>query len=323
MTAREMRYEAEIIYESIASQDAPGYTDREWSVLLTQAQENIILDICKSGLDENELNRRKISKLLKYKSFIPELITDIGFPNAYGPETTITQTTLSGTATHISVTLNSSDVIYTNGVGVPATGEVLLEGQKLRIAGVIYEVGEDGTEDGFTLSVNYEGATDEIAIGTNAMTEAGKLTYTYGFPEDYYYRASGRCSTEDPFASNIKLIPISRSVYDANHDNPFKNPSLSEGFWLIDDDGRHIIITDGNEVEGYHLEYVSKPKPIIIETLDPEDAIEGNYLARDCVLDPIIHREVVQEAAKLGYAYLKDQLGYQIQSVEQQQNVVK
>jgi hypothetical protein len=66
------------------------------------------------------------------------------------------------------------------------------------------------------------------------------------------------------------------------------------------------------------MEYVSRPRPIIIEDLDPEDAIEGYYEAMDSLLDPIVHREIVKEAAKLGYAYLKDQLGYQIQSVEQQ-----
>ena len=43
MTATDMSYEFNIVYESIASMAAPGYTEREKSVLLTQAQEEIII----------------------------------------------------------------------------------------------------------------------------------------------------------------------------------------------------------------------------------------------------------------------------------------
>ena len=42
MTALEMKEMAEIVYESIASNDAPGYSLYEWSVLLTDAQEQVI-----------------------------------------------------------------------------------------------------------------------------------------------------------------------------------------------------------------------------------------------------------------------------------------
>jgi hypothetical protein len=223
MNAREMRYEAEIAYESIASGDAKGYTDREWSILLTQAQENIVLEICKNGLDESEENRRKISKLIK------PLV--------------------------ISGGLLSQGLHYSN-----------------------------------SFVVNQ-------------------------FPEDYFYRASGRCDITTK--NNIKVIPISRSFYDGNIDNPFKTPG-KDRFWLIDENGVHIIITDGSVPIRYKLEYVSKPFPIIVEDLTSEEAIEEETQTTDCELDPIVHREIVREAAKLAYAYGKDQLGYQIQSVEQQ-----
>lgn len=64
LTAKEMQYEAKIVYEALASADAPGYTDRQWSILLTQAQEKVIIEIINEGLDKNESNRRAISKLL-------------------------------------------------------------------------------------------------------------------------------------------------------------------------------------------------------------------------------------------------------------------
>ena len=42
MTAEEMKYEGELLYESIASADAPGYTNKEWSHLLTAGQEKVV-----------------------------------------------------------------------------------------------------------------------------------------------------------------------------------------------------------------------------------------------------------------------------------------
>lgn len=68
LTAPQMLYEAKIVYEAIASADAPGYTSRQWSVLLTQAQENIIMETRKMGFDFDEFNRRLSHKLLTEKT---------------------------------------------------------------------------------------------------------------------------------------------------------------------------------------------------------------------------------------------------------------
>jgi hypothetical protein len=68
LTAREMQYEAKIVYEALASADAPGYTDRQWSILLTQAQEKVVMEIINEGFDKDETNRRIISKLLTRES---------------------------------------------------------------------------------------------------------------------------------------------------------------------------------------------------------------------------------------------------------------
>ena len=64
LTAAEMRYESKLIYESIVSGDAPGYTAREWSELLTQAQEYEVQKVIEDGLDNNEINRKSIDRLI-------------------------------------------------------------------------------------------------------------------------------------------------------------------------------------------------------------------------------------------------------------------
>lgn len=50
MTPLEMKYEAELLYESIASADAPGYDNKEWSHILTMAQEEVVKRIIDNGL---------------------------------------------------------------------------------------------------------------------------------------------------------------------------------------------------------------------------------------------------------------------------------
>lgn len=65
MTAAQMHREAEILYESIASQSAPGYTETEWSYILTQAQEKFINTILDEGLDKDDNNRLSIQALIR------------------------------------------------------------------------------------------------------------------------------------------------------------------------------------------------------------------------------------------------------------------
>lgn len=64
MTSVEMSYEFNIVYESIASMAAPGYTEKEKSVFLTQAQEEIALEVAKDGADKDDYNRTILAKLL-------------------------------------------------------------------------------------------------------------------------------------------------------------------------------------------------------------------------------------------------------------------
>lgn len=66
MTALEMMREAEILYESVASQDAPGYETREWSYLLTQAQEQVVLEIIERGADKDDAGRTILSPIIEH-----------------------------------------------------------------------------------------------------------------------------------------------------------------------------------------------------------------------------------------------------------------
>lgn len=65
MTANEMKYEANVLYDKITSAGAPGYTDREWSVLLSKA-ERVVFDEAfdpYKSFEENERKRKFFSNL--------------------------------------------------------------------------------------------------------------------------------------------------------------------------------------------------------------------------------------------------------------------
>lgn len=87
LTASEMMYEAKVLYESMASADAPGFTPREWSVLLSQAQEKVVLDICADGVDKNEFNVRALAQLREYGVIsggsITSAVSTTGYQNSY------------------------------------------------------------------------------------------------------------------------------------------------------------------------------------------------------------------------------------------------
>lgn len=74
MTNQELFEEFDILYNSICSNQAPGLNDYEKSVLLTQAQEELIKE-CYSGqttsFELNEAIRRSIEAVVKFSSISP------------------------------------------------------------------------------------------------------------------------------------------------------------------------------------------------------------------------------------------------------------
>jgi len=83
MTFTEMRSEAELLYESINSSAAPGFTNAEWGQILTIAQRKVVEDILKDGVTKNAFNMLAIEKLLQPDSYT-SFSTDTHFKNSTG-----------------------------------------------------------------------------------------------------------------------------------------------------------------------------------------------------------------------------------------------
>lgn len=96
LTASEMMYEAKVLYESMASADAPGFTPREWSVLLTQAQEKVVNELCLL-LDKNEFTRKQLANLLNYGHISGGSITSAVSITGYNNSSIVSLTSLNET----------------------------------------------------------------------------------------------------------------------------------------------------------------------------------------------------------------------------------
>jgi len=69
MTFTEFRNETELLYESINSSSAPGFTTTEWGNILTIAQRKVVINILEEGVTKTAFNQLAIEKLIKEDSY--------------------------------------------------------------------------------------------------------------------------------------------------------------------------------------------------------------------------------------------------------------
>lgn len=250
MTATEMAYEFDVGYDFITNFEAPGIEPKEKSTFLTQAQEQLVLDI-RRGNAFVETGKR-ILDILKTPATLSSFTTG-PYPNSFW-------------------------------VDLP-TG---------------------------VFAVANEGAT---------------LTPT---SSHFYYGQT---------LSGVRVKPIDDDYYYANINNPYKKPK-HDLVWRLDygenDAGtwksKLVYIVGSNlTLTNVKVYYYRKPSPIIMlysGYLAGDGSIDGVALTghtatnRDCELNKIVHREIVDRAVKLAYAALQDEKGFQISSVKEQQTKV-
>ena len=69
MTFDQMRAEAELLYESINSSNAPGFLPIEWGQFLTIGQRRVVLRILGEGVTKNAFNQLAIEYLIKSDNY--------------------------------------------------------------------------------------------------------------------------------------------------------------------------------------------------------------------------------------------------------------
>lgn len=119
-----------------------------------------------------------------------------------------------------------------------------------------------------------------------------------------------------------KVIPISSLEFNKVQSKPYRYP-LKNTVWRVRAGGNyHIIGLDVKKPENYYkytISLIRKPTPILIPGFYSESdmSIEGfgnssDNAGKDCVLDVLIHHEIVQRAAELAKAAYEGNISAQI-----------
>lgn len=134
-------------------------------------------------------------------------------------------------------------------------------------------------------------------------------SYLVTLPTDVMYVINERVAvTKNDTAENLTNIhvkPISYDEYSVNKNNPFRKQT-DDKCLRLDLNNDHIIITSNALLTSVYLDYIKTPLEI--------------DLTQDSELHESVHYNVVKGAVKLILASRKDQVGYNLQSIEGDKN---
>lgn len=98
--------------------------------------------------------------------------------------------------------------------------------------------------------------------------------------------------------STAAVYPVTQDEYSRIKNNPFRGPTKYKVVRL--DSGENAVeLVSKYKIEEYLLRYLSKPKPIILETLPNDLTIEGVNEKTECTLHPILHDTILERAVQI------------------------
>lgn len=98
--------------------------------------------------------------------------------------------------------------------------------------------------------------------------------------------------------SIASVYPVSQDEYEKVKNNPFRGPTKYKVIRL--DPGNNLVeLVSKYDIGEYLVRYLSKPNPIILETLPNDLTINGENSRRECELNPILHDTILTRAVQL------------------------
>lgn len=344
-------YDSKAIFGDQAAHTEIVLDEYEKSVLLTQAQDNVIKSYFEKhtnqlgqGFDDSSRRQVDFSSLIKVATLNPDTSNhkDNTFDNRgiiYKLPTV--QAEDGKDYSRVLYILNEHLIGYTGtsvknfivGEGLTASTRQLinLENNDDGILQIVLNA--DPTLNATCTSI-YNAASDTeyakltITIGNNAtsntvMTSIGNavnstshsnLTYSVsGIPA--ITKAKQLSSTLMPvnFATldsnqiRYVIIPINYKEYDRMMSKPYANPFKKQAWRIFQNisTGYDIyselipIWNVDKDALTYKIRYVERPTPIVLVDLPNNLSVDGYMHEQPCILNPIIHPEILQEAVRL------------------------
>lgn len=128
-------------------------------------------------------------------------------------------------------------------------------------------------------------------------------------PDDLLYVVMEWASLRKDFSTvkkTVEVIPIKYDDFLRTYKNPFRGVSGKRILRVDTSDGKvKLHAQKGSNIDEYHIEYLRKPKPIIIGNADFEGLTINEYPAEtsvECELDSSLHRSILLRAVQLAKA---------------------
>lgn len=94
------------------------------------------------------------------------------------------------------------------------------------------------------------------------------------------------------------VLPIPQDDFYRVKDNPYRGPSKDRVLRLDIKDNIAELVSKYN-IDKYLVRYVTKPSPIILVNLPDELSINSVSTIRECELNPVVHRAILERAVQL------------------------
>lgn len=150
--------------------------------------------------------------------------------------------------------------------------------------------------------------TSSFKLNTNSTIF--KLNNTNG---DILFRTWEGCTIAGPCGKDISVpvIPVTQDEYWRTVRDPFKSQngrrvlrlsyataSSTETFSVV----KYSELISDAEIKSYSVRYISRPSPIILDTLPTGLSIDGESKVMTCMLPESLHQTILAEAVKMAKA---------------------
>lgn len=140
---------------------------------------------------------------------------------------------------------------------------------------------------------------------TNKVENEGLTDNSYFFdiPDDVWFITYESAVSQDERLGCAKgtvmqVVPTAQDDLYKTSRNPFRGPNKRRVLRL-DVEGKVVELISKFDIDKYQIRYLAKPEPIILIDLPEDLSINGLTKKTECILNPAIHRVILETAVNM------------------------
>lgn len=137
----------------------------------------------------------------------------------------------------------------------------------------------------------------------NGYTGLSKNSVFFELPKDLWFITYESVDLKDDGlgcmnGEEVSVIPITQDDYSRISRNPFKGANERRALRL-DLSNKIVEIVSKYNIDKYLVRYMSRPNPIVLIDLSDDLSINEVSIKTECMLNPAIHRAILEKAVQL------------------------